>query len=338
MTKNKIIWIDFTNVPHVNFLYPIYNELKSEFDFIFSLRDFAETLGLFNKRFKSQVKVIGSHSGGNKLIKVFGVIQRFYFFSREIKNFDIKLSVGGDASNLYAKFMRKTSITFDDNEQAPNWRYSKFTDYAFWPLAIEKRTLIKQGFREKKTYQYDGYKEDLYIADFKPDKSFLGSIPFADYVVVRPENIQANYVEKSESIVPALLKLLERSGYNILYLPRYKNDKYYVKGIKNIYIPEMPLNGLDICYYAKAVLTGAGTLSREAACLGIPAVSFYAGKNLLAVDKKMIKDKWVYFSRKPSKIIEYLASANKKEPDYNRSKKVKSEIIKKLKEVIFQLM
>ena len=41
-----------------------------------------------------------------------------------------------------------------------------------------------------------------------------------------------------------------------------------------IFVPEGPLNGLDVCY-SDAVLTGAGTFAREAAILGTPAISFF---------------------------------------------------------------
>ena len=70
----------------------------------------------------------------------------------------------------------------------------------------------------------------------------------------------------------------------------------------NIFIPVKPMNGLDLCYHAEAVLTGSGTLAREAACLGVPAVSFYPS-SLLAVDKSLIDKGWVFHSRQ---ILRYM--------------------------------
>ena len=131
----------------------------------------------------------------------------------------------------------------------------------------------------------------IYISDYQPDPHFLEDMPFDTYVLVRPENIQANYIRNGNvrSITPELLRLLSEQNYNILYLPRYEFDRSYADGLKNIHIPSAPVNGLDACYYADAVLTGAGTFAREAACLGVPAVSFYAGRELLTVDQSMIK-------------------------------------------------
>ena len=333
LMKNKKIWFDFTNVPHVNFLQPIINYFKN-FDHIYSVRDFAETKLLFEATISKEYYLIGKHKGNNKLLKIYGSLSRIFTLYNKIPDFDLKISVGGDASNIVAKLKEKKSITFDDNEKAPNWRYSRFSDYAFWPSCIPSETLLKQGFKEHKLYRYNGFKEDLYVADFSPDENFKQKLPFENYIVVRPENINANYVNDNISIVPPLLKHLDIEGYNILFLPRYESDKNYANGIKNIYIPKAPLKGLDICYNADAVLTGAGTFAREAVCLGVPAVSFYTGKELLTVDKEMINNRSLYFSREPLDIIKYIGSTSKNKPDYSRSVKVKNEVMNKLEEII----
>lgn len=301
----KKIWFDITNVPHVNFFLPIIRKYEEEFDIIFSLRDFAETKSLFEKRIDKPYIEVGQHKGGNKLRKIIGVVERIFLLNKQIPNFDIKISVGGDASCIIAKIRRKLSVTFDDNEKAPNWRYAPFSDLAFWPKVVPQQKLRKQFFK-KNLYQYNGYKEDFYLANYEPNPGFLEQLPFKHYVVVRPENIKANYVEGSQSIVPELLKELDAAGYNILFLPRYESDRDYAQGIQNIFIPKEAVNGLDACYYADAILTGAGTMAREAACLGVPSVSFFAGAHLLSVDQSLVDAGKMFFSRDVAQIMQYL--------------------------------
>ena len=301
----KKIWFDITNVPHVNFFLPIIRKYEEEFDIIFSLRDFAETKSLFEKRIDKPYIEVGQHKGGNKLRKIIGVVERIFLLNKQIPKFDIKISVGGDASCIIAKMRKKLSVTFDDNEKAPNWRYAPFSDLAFWPKVVPQQKLRKQLFK-KNLYQYNGYKEDFYLANYEPNPTFLGQLPFEHYVVVRPENIKANYVEGRQSIVPELLKELDAAGYNILFLPRYESDRDYAQGIKNIYIPKDAVNGLDACYYADAILTGAGTMAREAACLGVPSVSFFAGAYLLAVDQSMVEAGKIFYSRDVQQIMQFL--------------------------------
>lgn len=301
----KKIWFDITNVPHVNFFLPIIRKYEEEFDIIFSLRDFAETKSLFEKRIDKPYIEVGQHKGGNKLRKIIGVVERIFLLNKQIPKFDIKISVGGDASCIIAKMRKKLSVTFDDNEKAPNWRYAPFSDLAFWPKVVPQQKLRKQFFK-KNLYQYNGYKEDFYLANYEPNPGFLEQLPFKHYVVVRPENIKANYVEGRQSIVPELLKELDAQGYNILFLPRYESDRDYAQGIQNIFIPKEAVNGLDACYYADAILTGAGTMAREAACLGVPSVSFFAGAHLLAVDQSMVDAGKMFYSRDVQQIMQFL--------------------------------
>lgn len=328
----KTIWFDIDNVPHVNFFLPIVRQLKSDYNIIYSVKNFAETRKLFERNFGSDYLLIGDHKGKSKIAKIYGVIERTGILLKKIPNFDVKISIGGDSSNLCAKLRGKKSITFDDNELAPNWRYSWLSDLAFWPKVVPIEILKKQGFTGKKTYRYDGFKEEVYIADYVPDESFTKSIPFNDYVVVRAENLKANYVDSNLSITKDLLIKLSQSGHNIVFLPRYKDDYLYSEGIKDVFIPDSPLNGLDLCFYAKAVYTGAGTLAREAACLGVPAFSFYAGSRLLKVDEAMIAEGKIYYSRDVDDLLNNIGTIKRNTLNFNHCVKVRDEVVSILKQ------
>ena len=340
--KDRItIWFDLTNVPHVNFLLPIIRRYENQCDMVFTIRDFAETKSLFEKRVGKPYILIGEHQGGNKLRKIWGVVERVFALNKKVPEFDVKISCGGDASNIVGKLRGKKTITFDDNEKAPNWRYAPFSDLAFWPKAVPTDKLRKQWFKSN-LYQYDGYKENFYLAEYVPNDVFVESLPFAPaadgkkhYVVVRPENIRANYVEGKTSIVPELLCELEKKGTNILFLPRYETDKEYAKGIANVYMPAEAVNGLDACFYADAILTGAGTMAREAACMGVPSVSFFAGNRLLAVDQSLVDAGKMFFSRDVKEIMRYLEDAKSGEASMVQSLATQAEIFAKLDEFIF---
>lgn len=339
--KDRItIWFDLTNVPHVNFLLPIIRRYENQCDMVFTIRDFAETKSLFEKRVGKPYILIGEHQGGNKLRKIWGVVERVFALNKNVPEFDVKISCGGDASNIVGKLRGKKTITFDDNEKAPNWRYAPFSDLAFWPKAVPTEKLRKQWFKSN-LYQYDGYKENFYLAEYVPNDAFVESLPFAPaadgkkhYVVVRPENIRANYVEGKTSIVPELLRELEKKETNILFLPRYETDKEYAKGIANVYMPAEAVNGLDACFFADAILTGAGTMAREAACMGVPSVSFFAGSRLLAVDQSLVDAGKMYFSRSVPEIMRYLEGAKSGEASMAQSLATQAEIFGKLDEFI----
>jgi len=320
MEKNKklTIWVDFTNSPHVNFLMPIVKQLKGKYTFIFTARDFSETVPLLKKQ-GVKFKIFGKHEGKSKIQKLIGVIKRNLSLLINLPKFDVSISCGGINASQVSWLRRKKSICFDDNDISSNWLYTLFGNYFFYPKIL--------NIKGKKVYLYDGYKENIYIADFKPNLNFIKTIPFQNFVTIRPENLKASYVPKNaRTIVPELFKEFSEHKINILFLPRYEEEKEYVKGYSNIYVPSEPLNGLDVCFYSDAVLTGAGTFSREAACMGTPAISFYPGKELLAVDNDMIKKGLVMHSRDHKKIVDYVLNSKKKKVDLSRSKKVQKEV------------
>lgn len=321
----KTIWFDFTNPPHVNLYLPFINFFKKEHDIICSARHFVETISLLKQNNCSFLEV-GKHGGKSKLSKLLAFASRDLQLVAKIPYFDISISSNYEAPHV-SWLKRKKSIVFDDNDISPNWLYAKFANYVICPEAINRDKMISMGISPAKLITYTGFKEDIYIADYKPDPDFPDKIPFTDYVVVRPENLFASYIPKNaNSIVPGLFKKLSDKGFNILYLPRYQSDHHYVKEQENIYIPEQPLRGLDVCYHSKAVLTGAGTFSREASLMGIPAVSFYAGSEFLSVDVKLFNEKKILFSRNVDEIVEYISSSQKGSRDFTRSSKVQREV------------
>jgi predicted glycosyltransferase len=284
-----------------------------------------ETISLLEQK-NIDFKKIGKHGGKTKMGKLLAFAQRNLNLMINIPEFDISISSNYEAPQV-SWLKKKISIVFDDNDISPNWLYSKFANFIICPGAIDRGKMISQGIQPDKLITYSGYKEDIYIAGFKPDPEFPKKIPFKDFITLRPENLYASYVTKgSRSIIPELVRKLSEKGYNILYLPRYEIDRDYVRKQDNIFIPGQPLNGLDVCYYSSAVLTGAGTFSREASLMGIPAVSFYAGNDFLSVDKHLMKEERIFFSRNPDEIVEFLSSSKKSNPDFSNSMKVRNEV------------
>lgn len=332
------IWFDFSNPPHVNLFLPVLKHFENKGMKVFSTaREFVETTGLLDK-YKIEYRTFGSHGGKNRFLKSYNLLKRNYLLYRHIPDFRFSISSSFEAPEI-SWIKRRPAIIFDDNEIAPNWLYAKFVRFVIAPSIIDIADWERSGINRKKVIPYNGFKEDIYVADYEPDREFLNNLPFKSFVTVRPENLFAAYVPKnSKSIVPELVEALTLEGYNILYLPRYEIDRKYVSQSSNIYIPDKPLNGLDVCFYSDAVLTGAGTFSREAAILGTPAVSFFAGDQLLTVDRKMVNDGMAFHSRSVQELLSFIGKNPKieKNLDLRRSKKVQTEVFNILDNIILK--
>jgi len=321
------IWVDFTNIPHAHFLSVILRHLGDKHGFFCTAREFAELEDILCQK-NIEFKKIGRYYR-NKFLKIVGMVKREAGLFKNCGNFDLAISCGGSESVCLSKIRLKKSIVFDDNDISPNWLYARFADYFICPRAFDTKKIVAQGLARDRVYLYDGYKEDLYIADYTPEPSFLSKIPFEEYVVVRPENLAAAYIKRKykNTIVPELLRKLSESKKNVIFLPRYDNEEKYAQGLMNVFIPPYSLNGLDLCFYSEAVFTGAGTLAREAACMGIPAISFFPGDELLSVDKKMVGEGRLFHCRNADKIIDYFNKSGKRKFDIGRCKRVQKQVL-----------
>lgn len=335
-----IIWFDITNTPRVHFFASIIKFIMEKgYQVLITSRDLGETKYLLNM-YGFNHKVIGKYYKKPLVKKIYGETKRFFLLYRTTPNFDIAMG-SGNAVYL-AKLRSKKGVLFSDNEVAwlANKLYTESLDYLVIPKAIPIETFIKNVAKQKKIRQYNGFKEDVYIADFKSDPNFLDKVPFEDdFITIRPEALQATYVKEKKSLVPDLVRVFSKENVNILYLPRHKEDVNYVKVVRNanIFIPNQPLNGLDVCWHSKAVLTGSGTFAREAACMGVPAVSFFPGDRLLSVDKKMIDLGWLFHSRDVNEIVDYVLNSKRRTVNLDRSKRVQKEVFEIVKNILDDL-
>jgi predicted glycosyltransferase len=336
MVENNKIWIDLINPSHALFFGALIPEL-SDVEVSVTFRDRAETVELA-RSFGINGRVIGRDYRG-PIKKTLNMVYRTLDLWANVDRFDCALSFENGMSVFVAKLRRKKSIILCDNDlkfqqmtsgiQDLESKIKMMADHIIVPRACYDN--FAKHVNGDRVIGYNGYKEDIYIADYKPDPQFLKKIPFKKYVVVRPEALGSFYVNDKRSIVPELFESFRKEHIDVIYLPREREDFSYAKGFDEVYIPKNALNGLDICYYADTVLTGSGTMAREAACMGKKAVSFFPSRAMLSVDKRLMNEGRIFHSRSSPEIIDYvLSKQNVNLKRINNSKAVKTEIIKKI--------
>jgi hypothetical protein len=168
------------------------------------------------------------------------------------------------------------------------------------PECFPTDAIRRFGASGKKVRRYNGIKEDVYLADFRPDPEFgntLMEIGIDDddiLVVIRPHAPEALYHRgiANRLLNEAIDLLSSEQRCKIILLPR---KAYQGKQIQeenpsvNIIIPEHALDGSNLIAAADLVISGGGTMNREAAALGVPAATIFAGKPA-AVDEYLIAE------------------------------------------------
>jgi predicted glycosyltransferase len=303
----NIVWIDLDNSPHVPLFIPIIKEIeKRELKVIISARDFAQTIPLLKKA-NMVFTQIGKHYGGNKIMKVLGlfirVFQLIFFISKNRKS--VKFAINhGSRTHVLACFVLGIPVYCGaDYEHTESFIFSKFATKMWVPAKLSESAIKDFGIAESRLIRYEGYKEEIYLNNFVPDNDFKqkNTIPSnKTLITLRPPATQANYHnDDSDIILKELVKnLTSGSSYYTICLPRTQDQREILKNFEgeNFKIPASVLDGLNLAYHSDLVISGGGTMNREAVLLNTPAISIFSGK-LGNIDEQMEQEGDIAFIR-----------------------------------------
>jgi len=335
------IWIDISNTPQVHVMKSLINALSGYTIYVTAFRR-GEVAKLLES-YGIKATVFGRDRESSLLRSLTFTWRTIQLALYKAPRARILLSCENAMPIIAAKTRNMRVVLILDNDlkfQMGRLVFQRIENFikrmADYVLVPEVAALAFEKFLGKNLHTYPGFKEHIYIADYNPDPEFSSKIPFKKYVIIRPESLSSLYVQRTKSIVPELLRFFEREGINVVYLPRNEVERSLTLNFKNVHIPSTPLNGLDLVYYSNATLTGSGTMAREATLLGVPAVSFFPGRTLLAVDKELVKQGKIFYSRDPKDIVEYVITNwnKRREPSFKEAVKVKMFVAKFIKNVV----
>lgn len=299
-TENKdrhpaTLWFDLDNSPHVPFFFPIIKRFGENHHTVFiTARDCFQVCGLADY-YKLDYTRIGRHYGKNKALKVVGTLFRALQLLPIIAKTkpDIALSHGSRAMIIAANIRKIPCVVMTDYEFANKPPLVKLS-LVIVPEVLEMDDVATGN---TKVVKYPGIKEDVYVPFFKPDGSIQRELNLtADQIVVtiRPPATEAHYHNpESEILFSEVLNLLAvAENVKMVILPR--NEIKQTAWIKDNWpglfasgkavIPSTVLDGLNLIWHSDLVVSGGGTMNREAAALGVPVYSIFRGR-IGAVDR-----------------------------------------------------
>jgi predicted glycosyltransferase len=286
--NNNLIWIDLDNSPHVVLFEPIIWALQQKgHSVLVSVRDCFQVIGMA-KRTTLDYTVIGKHFGKNKLFKLIGLFYRaFQLLPLALKKRPVLAVSHGSRSQLFiCNVLGIKSVFIYDYEHATEFFFTR----AHWYIAPEIIVKnAKNNYHAKQLKSYPGIKEDVYVPNFSPRDTIrkdLGVSNAEIMVTLRPPATEAHYHNpESEKLFDDLVHLLiKNDSLRMVVLPRSNNQsaalkKQYSKLLENkkMLIPSEVVDGLNLIWFSDFVVSGGGTMNREAAALGVPVYSIFRG-------------------------------------------------------------
>lgn len=295
------LWIDLANSPHVPFFRALIDQFFAQgHEVETTARDFAETLPMAQAA-GLDATTVGRHGGRQVSAKAGNLMSRAWGLASwaRRREFDLAISHNSYSQILAARAMKISSVTLMDYEYQPaNHLAFRLTSRLVVPASFPDKRLRHYGASIKKVRKYNGTKEDVYLAKFKPDPGFAKQLRSTGIdsnktlVLMRPPAYDALYHRFQNNLFDQTLqRLLDNEQVSVILLPR--NDKQFATygryASPNLIIPAHPLDGPNLIAASDLVISAGGTINREAAALGVPAASIYAGR-WAAVDEQLLKE------------------------------------------------
>jgi hypothetical protein len=344
--KNRIkIWIDLDNTPHVPFFIPIICELERRgHQVVLTARDAFQVCELADEKGIKYAK-IGHHYGKNPTKKVFGLLWR----SMQLLPFcirqrpDLALSHGSRSQTLLFNLLRLPTIDINDYEHSrtiplaqPRWLITPKAVAGNWPKFFENRIRY-----------YHGIKEDVYVPEFKPDSSLIEELGLRHdetVITIRPPANEAHYRSpESDVLFFELMSRIGRTpGVRAVLLPRNHelelalrtdHPEWFKEG-KTV-VPPRVVDGLNLIWHSDLVVSGGGTMNREAAALGVPVYSIFRGK-AGAVDLKLEQEGRLTMIRSAEEVwtrIQFARRAKNRPPN-NSPRPARDDIVNSIEDII----
>jgi predicted glycosyltransferase len=300
------VWIDLTNSPHVLVMRPLIEVMRADgHEVEVTARDFAQTLELC-ERLGIAHTAIGSHAGESLGRKALGLAGRSLALARWARGrrFDVAIGHASNDVMVAAKLLRIPSATAFDYEWATvqhnvNCRLARAVVV---PDAIPPDRLDRYGARGK-VRGYPGLKEEYYLADFEPDAAVLEELGLdadAPIAVVRTPPDASLYHRHESPVFPRVLERLRDRAQTVV-LPRTPRQREEIDalaggqpaaaapGAPRLIVPDRAIDAQSLIAYADLVVSGGGTMNREAVALGTPVFTTFEGR-LGAVDERLLHE------------------------------------------------
>ena len=291
------VWIDLANSPHPPLFAPVARRLEEAgAEILVTARDHAQTVELGTSIWPD-LKVVGHESPKGRAAKAAGLARRvgkLRSWARDRKP-DAALSHNSYAQIAAARAAGIRVVTGMDFEHQPaNHVAFRLAHRILLPAAYPEEAARRQGARPSKVVRYEGLKESLYLGDFTPDPGVLKDVgldpdPAAGpLVVLRAPPSRALYHHFDNPLFTEVLNVLGSQRVRCVVLARHPEQREELSehGPANCVVPAKAVDARSLMYAADLVIGAGGTMSREAALMGVPAMSVFAGTQP-AVDREL---------------------------------------------------
>lgn len=288
----KRIWIDADNPPQAQYLAPLAALFRERgCDVLVTARDHPATLEILEQHGERPV-VLGRMFGPSTREKVLGNLGRIRYLSRAaLSRFGGRpdaLVVGqARGAILTAGLMRVPAFVILDYEGVEIASMKWTGAFILHPEVVPAGRFVARGFPRERLIEFPGLKEDVTFHGVQPDSIAPLELPAPrdpslKAILVRAPSQTSHY--SSDRTVELMSLVLDRlatlRGSQVVFSPREPSQRELLAGRDWAVEPVVLDRALPLTPLLRTVdrvVTGGGTMAREAAWLGVPGVTVFTG-------------------------------------------------------------
>ncbi len=284
------IWIDILTPKQVNFFAPLVRRLSRRgTSLLVTTREYREVNQLLKMRKISALKV-GRHGGGALKAKLISSAERVGRLASLIPSHHCETAISFSSPEAarvaYGLSIPHFCVSDSPHAEAVSRLTIPLSKSLFTPKAIPLNSWRNYGIDRAHIIRYNALDPAAWLKDFKPDPHVLDELGLDSskpILTVRPEESRASYLinhspgeSLSISVARTLARRLPQS--QVVLIPRYDMATFTKKlAGRSVIVPSSAVDGTSLLYYSRLFLGGGGTMTAEAALLGVPSISFYPG-------------------------------------------------------------
>lgn len=286
----------------------IIQKLGKRHNFLCTSRSYHE-VSMLSKIRNIDLIFVGKHGGDKKSTKLEAHVDRMKKLSPIIEKFspDLTISFCSPEAARISFGLSIKHVAFCDSPHAD--AVMRLTlpliQKLLTPWIIPKKEFVRYGIQPKNIIQYKTIDAAITIKrKSRTSQNLFLKKSNKKRILIRMEEEQASYTSKSTQIIPIIRKIVEEfKEEEIIILSRYSEQLKKLEKLfgKKAQILRMSYDGKFLLENVDVFIGSGGTMTAEAALLGVPTISYNAVPNI--VENYLVKNKLVKRESNPQKIV-----------------------------------
>jgi predicted glycosyltransferase len=332
------VWIDVLTPKQANFFAQLHHRLNAKgFKTLVTTREYREVNELLDLRGLKAVQ-IGRHGGaalGEKLVES---SRRILGLAKAVEEYgpDVAISFSSPEAARVAFGLKIPHYCISDSPHAE--AVCKLTiplsQKLFTPWVVPLWAWKRYGINPRDIIRYHALDPKVWLTSYKSSPKTLDGIkldPARPLMVIRTPEEFAAYLSDRLSSAPSTADIIGRvldlddGSLQIVVLPRYdmQGEKFKKRFGDRIIVPEHIVDAISLMRISSVFVGGGGTMTAEAALLGLPVISYYPSEPTF-VDRFLVNQGLVDRILDPSRIAQRVVAISKsRDTEFYRKRSAK---------------